>query len=98
MRDFGYDIVYLSGKWGVRIKPFYMFTGQDAKTPLPAFTRTAKATRRMKWDKNKNVETDMAFWSVFLGRGGATLNLGDIHSDDLLVDTAFLTLEVAESK
>jgi hypothetical protein len=75
-----------------------MFTGQDAQTPLPAFTRTAKATRRMKWDKNKNVETDLAFWSVFLGRSGATLNLGDIHSDDLLVDTAFLTLEVAESK
>lgn len=96
--DFGYDVVYLSGKWGVRIKPFYMFTGQDAQTPLPAFTRTAKATRRMKWDKNKNVETDLAFWSIFLGRGGATLNLGDVYSDDLLVDTAFLTLEVAESK
>ena len=69
-----------------------------ARTVTTAFTRTAKATRRMKWDKNKNVETDLAFWSVFLGRGGATLNLGDIHSDDLLVDTAFLTLEVAESK
>ena len=52
----------------------------------------------MKWDKNKNVETDLSFWSIFLGRGGATMNLGDVHADDLLVDCAFLTLEVAESK
>jgi hypothetical protein len=95
---FGYDIAYMTGKWCVRIKPFYMFTGPDAQTPLPAFTRTAKATRRMKWDKNKNVETDLLFWSIFLGRGGATMNLGDVHADDLLVDCAFLTLEVAESK
>jgi hypothetical protein len=95
---FGYDVVNLSGSWGVRIKPFYMFTGHDAQTPLPAFTRTAKATRRMKWDKNKNVETDLAFWATYLGKGRATMNLGDDYADDLLVDCAFLTLEVPEPK
>jgi hypothetical protein len=75
-----------------------MFTGHDAQTPLPAFTRTAKATRRMKWDKNKNVETDLAFWATYLGKGRATMNLGDDYADDLLVDCAFLTLEVPEPK
>ncbi len=93
---FGYEVVYMTGKWGIRIKPFYMFTGHDAQTPLPAFARAAKATRRIKWDKNKNVETDLAFWSVLLGKGGPTLNLGDAHANDLLVDAAFLTLEVPE--
>ena len=53
---FGYALVYMNGRWYIRIKPFYMFTGADAKTPLPSFAWTAKATRRMKFDKNKNVE------------------------------------------
>jgi hypothetical protein len=38
-----------------------MFTGPDAITPLPAFTRSSKATRRIKFDRNKNVEADLAF-------------------------------------
>lgn len=93
---FGYDIVDLSGLWCVRIKPFYMFTGTDALTPLPAFTRTAKATRRIKFDRNKNVEADLAFWASFLGRGAETMNIGDLHVDDLLIDMTFLTVEVPE--
>lgn len=93
---FGYEIVDMGGLWCVRIKPFYMFTGPDAVTPLPAFTRTAKATRRMKFDRNKNVEADLAFWSSFLGDGTETLNVGDGHVEDLLIDMNFLTVEVAE--
>jgi hypothetical protein len=93
---FGYDIVNLGGSWCLRIKPFYMFTGRDAVTPLPAFTRTAKATRRIKFDRNKNVEADLMFWSTFLGRGAETMNVGDLHVDDLLIDTNYLTVEVPE--
>jgi hypothetical protein len=95
---FGYDLVYMTGKWCVRIKPFYMFTGVDARTPLPAFARTSKATRRMKWDKNKNVETDLVFWATFLARNGSTMNLSSLSGYDLLVDCAYLNLEVSEPK
>lgn len=75
---FGYEIVDMGGTWCVRVKPFYMFTGPDAFTPLPAFTRAAKATRRIKFDRNKSVEADLTFWASFLGRGGETMNVGDL--------------------
>jgi hypothetical protein len=93
---FGYEIVDIGGVWCLRIKPFYMFTKRDAITPLPAFTRAAKATRRMKFDRNKNVEADLAFWATFLGRGAETMNVGDLHVDDLVITTEFLTVEVPE--
>jgi len=93
---FGYEIVDMGGIWCVRIKPFYMFTGPDAFTPLPAFTRAAKATRRIKFDRNKSVEADLTFWASFLGRGAETMNVGDLHVDDLLIDMNFLTVEVPE--
>jgi len=93
---FGYEIVDMGGTWCVRIKPFYMFTGHDAFTPLPAFTRAAKATRRIKFDRNKSVEADLTFWASFLGRGAETMNVGDLHVDDLLIDMNFLTVEVPE--
>lgn len=93
---FGYEIVDFGGLWCVRIKPFYMFTGADAFTPLPAFTRAAKATRRIKFDRNKSVEADLTFWASFLGRGAETMNVGDLHVDDLLIDMNFLTVEVPE--
>lgn len=93
---FGYEIVYMGGMWCVRIKPFYMFTGHNASTPLPAFTRAAKTTRRIKFDRNKSVEADLTFWASFLGRGNETMNVGDLHVDDLLIDMNFLTVEVPE--
>lgn len=93
---FGYDVVEMGGLWCVRIKPFYMFTGNNARTPLPSFARAAKATSRMKFDRNKNVEADLTFWSSFLGRGSETINIGDHHVDDLLLEASFLTVEVPE--
>jgi hypothetical protein len=93
---FGYEIDDLGGLWSVRIKPFYMFTGRNGQTPLPSFARAAKATSRIKFDRNKNVEADLAFWSSFLGRGGETINVGNRQVDDLLLDAAFLTVEVPE--
>lgn len=95
---FGYALVYMNGRWCVRIKPFYMFTGPDAKTPLPSFARTAKATRRMKFDKNKNVETDLVFWATFLSDGGSTMNLGIPDEYDILVEATYLNIEVPERR
>jgi hypothetical protein len=93
---FGYEVVDICGTWCIRIKPFYMFTGRDARTPLPSFVRAGKATRRMKFDRNKSVEADLVFWSSFLGRGGETINAGQKHVDDVLIDASFLTVEVPE--
>lgn len=94
----GYEIVQMGDTWCARIKPFYMFTGADGMTPLAAWTRTQKATRRIKFDRNKNVETDLAFWSRFLGEDKETINIGDLHVHGLLLDMSFLTVEVADMK
>lgn len=50
----GYAVVNFGETWAMQIKPFYMFTGKDGCTPLPPFRRTQRATRRMKFDRNKN--------------------------------------------
>lgn len=95
---FGYDVVCWSGQWGIRLKPFYMFTGADASTPLPSFSRAAKSTRRIKFDRNRSVELDLSFWASFLGRDSQTMNLGDDLVDNLLVDLAYITVEIPESE
>jgi hypothetical protein len=93
---FSYDIARIGDLWTVRMKPFYMFTGRDARTPLPAFVRAGKATSRMKFDRNKSVESDLAFWAGFLGRNRETINIGHQHVDDLLLEASFLSVEVPE--
>lgn len=93
---FGYEVTQLDDTWAVRIKPTYMFTGRDARKPLPAFARTAKATRRIKFDRNKNVDDDLTFWGRWLSEGSQTINIGQQHVADLIVDGNFLTIEVPE--
>jgi hypothetical protein len=95
---FGYEITQMDGVWGVRIKPFYMFTGRDAKKPLPSFARTSRATRRMKLDRNANVENDLTFWGRFLSQGAQTINIGQQHVEDLLLSGSFLSVEVIEEE
>jgi hypothetical protein len=93
---FGYDVVQLAGVWGVRIKPFYMFIGRDGTKPLPGYMRTSKATRRIKYDRNANVESDLTFWARFLSQGAQTINIGNRHVDDLLLEGGFVTVDVQE--
>jgi hypothetical protein len=93
---FGYEVVQQAGVWGVRIKPFYMFAKRDGITPLPGYMRTSKATRRIKFDRNANVESDLAFWARFLSHGAPTINIGNRHVDDLLLEGGFVTLDVQE--
>jgi hypothetical protein len=92
----GYEVTRLGSLWAVRVKPFYMFTGRDAKTPLPGYARTAKATRRMKFDRNQSVESDLTFWARFLAQGAPVLNLGRGPVMDLLLEGAFLSLDVPQ--
>jgi len=91
---FSYAIVAAPEGWGVRIKPFYMFTGPDAKTPLASFVQGSKATRRIKFDRNKNVEDDLTFWGRFIARWQPIANIGQQHVDDLLLQGSFLAVEV----
>lgn len=93
---FGYEVTQYDGVWGVRIKPFYMFTGHDAKKPLSNYARTARATRRMKLDRNKNVEDDLTFWSRFISAGSSMINVGQEHVADLILEGQFVTIEVPE--
>jgi len=93
---FSYEVIQMDGVWAVRIKPFYMFTGRDAKKPLPAFARTSRATRRIKLDRNKNVDDDLTFWARFLGEGSPTINIGQDHVNDLILEGQFFTIEVPE--
>ena len=92
----GYEIARLGNVWGVRVRPFYMFTGPDARTPLPGYARTAKATRRMKFDRNQSVESDLTFWARFISQGAPVVNLGQEPVTDLLLEGAFLSLDVPE--
>jgi len=92
----GYEVARLGSLWGVRVKPFYMFTGPDARTPLPGYARAAKATRRMKFDRNQSVESDLTFWARFLSKGAPVLNLGQGPVEDLLLEGAFLSLDIPE--
>jgi hypothetical protein len=91
---FGFEVVTIDDRWAIRIKPFYMFTERDAKTPLPSFARAAYATRRIKFDRNKSVEDDLTFWARFLSGGSPTINLGQDHVEGLLLEGTFLTYEL----
>jgi hypothetical protein len=91
---FYYSVVQYTDFWAVRLKPFYMFTRVDGKTPLPNFLIGRRATSRMKFDRNKNVDDDLTFWARFLSSGQATINIGGVGVDDLLLDSEFCSVEV----
>ncbi|RED25545.1 hypothetical protein BJ123_13113 [Rhodopseudomonas thermotolerans] len=93
---FGYEVVRQANVWGIRIKPFYMFAKRDGVTPLPGYMRTSKATRRIKFDRNANVESDLSFWARFLSQGSQVINIGNRFVDDLLIEGRFFTLDVQE--
>lgn len=73
-----------------------MFAKRDGISPLPGYMRTSKATRRIKFDRNANVESDLTFWGRFLSQGLQTINIGRQHVDDLLLEGGFVTEDVQE--
>ncbi|MDD4616410.1 MAG: SIR2 family protein [Alphaproteobacteria bacterium] len=93
---FGYEVVQQAGVWGIRVKPFYMFVGHDGIKPLPGYLRTSKATRRIKFDRNANVESDLTFWARFLSKGAQTINIGNGDVNDLILEGGFVTVDIQE--
>jgi SIR2-like domain/Putative ATP-dependent DNA helicase recG C-terminal len=91
---FFYQVVQMSGDWAVMLKPTYVFTGADGKTPLPPRYQTSRATRRFRFDRKLSVENDLVFWSRFLGKYGNPVNLGRNLNDDLLLDLNFAFVEL----
>ena len=84
----------MSGAWAIQLKPTYVFTGRDGRTPLPPTSQGRRATRRFKFDRNKMVEDDLTFWSRYLGLGNSVINLGRGFGDDLLLGTEYVSAEV----
>ncbi|WP_316158599.1 MULTISPECIES: hypothetical protein [unclassified Bradyrhizobium] len=93
---FAYDVTRVGSLWGVRLKPFYMFTGPDAWTPLPGYARTKRATRRMKFDRNQAVDGDLVFWGRFIAQGAPVINLSKVDAQDILLEGSFLSIDVPE--
>jgi SIR2-like domain len=89
-----YEVVEFGGQWAMQLKPFYMFTKADGRTPLPSFARTRRATRRMKFDRNKNVDDDLTFWARLLSGGQPTINIGNIGVDSLILSPEYCSTEV----
>lgn len=91
-----YQIVQFGNQWAVQIKPFYVFTREDGRTPLPGTEQTRRATRRYKFDRNKAVESDMKFWSIFLSGGRPTVDLGAPAVSDLVMEANYLEAEALD--
>jgi len=91
---FAFDVIRFQGDWAVQIKPFYMFTEADGRTPLPPYRRTKLSTSRMRFDRNQAVVSDLGFWSRYLARGAATVQLCPTGDYDLLMAGAFHEIEI----
>ena len=89
-----YAVVEHGGQWALQIKPFYMFTRADGRTPIPTYLMSSRSTRRIKFDRNKNVDDDLSFWARYLSGGHETLNIGGVGVDDLIIEFEFCSVEV----
>jgi hypothetical protein len=89
-----YSVVEFGGTWAIQLKPFYMFTKSDGHTPLPSFVRTRRATRRMKFDRNKSVDDDLTFWARLLSAGQPIINIGSVGVENLILDSEYCSVEV----
>jgi hypothetical protein len=93
---FAFDVIRFQGAWAVQIKPFYMFTEADGRTPLPPYRRTKLSTSRMRFDRNQAVVSDLGFWSRYLARGATTVQLCPTGEYDLLMAGAFHEIEIID--
>jgi hypothetical protein len=91
-----YWIAQYGDTWTVAIKPLYVFTQHDGRTPLSSNTQTRRSTQRMKFDRNPSVESDLVFWARILSDGQPVVNLGGPGATNLLLDSAFCSAEVPE--
>ena len=90
---FNYSFEQIGKEWFLRIKPFYMFTREDGQTPLTGFRRSKLSTRRIKFDKNKNVREDLIFWAKILSENQSVFNIGYNDEQKLIINSNFLECE-----
>jgi hypothetical protein len=50
----------------------------------------------MKYDRNQSVESDLTFWARFISQRVPVLNLGHGPVEDLLLEGAFVSLDIPE--
>lgn len=91
-----YSVERFAGAWCIRLKPTYVFTEADGTTPLPPFMVSRLATRRFRFDRNKNVDDDMTFWVRLLGRGKPVAGLAAPGVSDLILSLDYIGFEVPE--
>lgn len=89
-----FGLEYLADQFLLSIKPIYMFTQKDGKTPLQSYLRSRYSTSRMKFDRNKNVDDDLHFWLKYLSKGKRSINIGGNDVDNLIIDAKYLENEV----
>lgn len=89
-----YSAVSYKGEWALQLKPMYVFTSQDGRTPLPPMAQTRRATRRFKFDRNKSVDDDLTFWARYLSNSEPVINIGGPGVDDLIVNSTYCQVEV----
>jgi hypothetical protein len=92
-----YSIERFAGSWCVRLKPTYVFTERDGETRLPPFRVSRLATRRFRFDRNKNVDDDMTFWARLIGRGRPVIGIGGPGVTNLILSLDYIGFEVPES-
>lgn len=91
-----FDVVWFQATWAMEIKPFYMFTGPDGRTPLPPHRRGRLSTSRMRFDRNPNVASDLTFWARFLSGSSEAVQLCPTGKYDLLMSGTFHSVEIAD--
>lgn len=89
-----YNFVHFHGEWAMQIRPTYVFTKADGQTPVHATAQTRYATRRFKFDRNKNVDDDLSFWAKFLSNSQSVISIGGAGVADLIVDSEYCFAEV----
>jgi len=93
---FWFSVIRFDDQWVLEIKPTYVFTKADGRTPLPSFLTSRLATRRFRFDRNKNVDDDLTFWARFIGQGKAAVGLPAPGAPDIVMAMEYLTFEVIE--
>lgn len=89
-----YSIENFGNSWFMCVKPIYVFTQKDGKTPVANFLRSRYTTSRMKFDRNKNVEDDLHFWLKFLSSSEGTINIGGNDVYDLILESNYVENEI----
>jgi hypothetical protein len=87
----GYQVLRLGGVWGVAIEPFYIFTGADARKPLPF---AAQIERSSRWNGRdaRTGASHLTFWEDVFTAGAPLVDLRQDGVDNLFLGRSLLQL------